>query len=115
MVFNVNIGLSGLSNKDASDKEGKTYALFIGDTALINEAGTPATVLTVSKKKIKNIGIFLKDEEDDEEEEEEKKEKKEPEILGKYHFYFVNHFICVICIKKFYVLSNGVCRLQNKR
>lgn len=86
MVFNVNIGLSGLSNKDASDKEGKTYALFIGDTALINEAGTPATVLTVSKKKIKNIGIFLKDEEDDEEEEEEKKEKKEPEILGKYQF-----------------------------
>lgn len=38
----------------------------------------PASLLTQSKKKIKNIGIFLKD--DDEEEEEEKENKTE--ILG---------------------------------
>lgn len=37
MVFNVNLGFSGLSNKDGQDKESKTYALFIGDTVLINE------------------------------------------------------------------------------
>lgn len=37
MVFNVNVGLSGLTNPDASDKEGKTYALFIGDTVMVNE------------------------------------------------------------------------------
>lgn len=43
----------------------------------------PATVLTQSKKKIKNIGIFLKDENDDEEEE---KENKKSEILGDYIF-----------------------------
>lgn len=50
----------------------------------------PATVLTQSKKKIKNIGIFLKDENDDEEEE---KENKKSEILGDYviQFYY-DHF-----------------------
>nr|CAD7575776.1 unnamed protein product [Timema californicum] len=81
MVFNVNVGLSGLVNKDSQDKEGKVYALFVGDTAMVND-GQTATILTPSKKKIKNVGIFLKDDED-EEEEEEKKEKKEPEILGR--------------------------------
>lgn len=81
MVFNVNVGLSGLENKDAQEKEGKVYALFIGDTVLIHD-GQPATVLTASKKKIKNVGIFVKDEED-EEEEEEKEEDKKPEILDR--------------------------------
>lgn len=37
MVFNVNVGLSNLSNPDAKDKEGKVYALFIGDTVMVNE------------------------------------------------------------------------------
>lgn len=37
MVFNVNVGLSNLSNPEASDKEGKVYALFIGDTVMVNE------------------------------------------------------------------------------
>ncbi|XP_045783894.1 FACT complex subunit spt16 [Maniola jurtina] len=74
MVFNINIGLSNLTNSAATDKEGKTYALFVGDTVLVNEE-QPASLLTQSKKKIKNIGIFLKD--DDEEEEEEKENKAE--------------------------------------
>ena len=77
MVFNVCMGLSNLLNKESTDKEGKTYALFIADTVLINETG-PATVPTVSKKKIKNIG--------DSEEEENKEEKEntpKPEILGR--------------------------------
>lgn len=74
MVFNINIGLANLTNSNASDKEGKTYALFIGDTVLVNEE-QPASLLTQSKKKVKNIGIFLKD--DDEEEEEEKENKAE--------------------------------------
>ncbi|KAK7862745.1 hypothetical protein R5R35_002513 [Gryllus longicercus] len=83
MVFNLNVGLSGLTNKDAQEKEGKTYALFIGDTVLVNE-GQPCTILTPSKKKIKNIGIFLKDEEEEEEEEEEEKKKApKPELVGR--------------------------------
>ncbi|XP_055384361.1 LOW QUALITY PROTEIN: FACT complex subunit spt16-like [Condylostylus longicornis] len=84
MVFNVNLGLSGLVNKESSDKEGKTYALFVGDTVLVNEE-PPAVVLTPAKKKIKNIGIFIKEDEDDEEEEDKDEidDKKGQEILGR--------------------------------
>lgn len=37
MVFNINVGFANLSNKDGTDKESKVYALFIGDTVLVNE------------------------------------------------------------------------------
>ncbi|XP_034945404.1 FACT complex subunit spt16 isoform X1 [Chelonus insularis] len=83
MVFNVNVGLSNLTNPDATDKEGKTYALFIGDTVVVADANQPATVLTNSKKKVKNIGIYLKDEEEDEEEGSGKENESKPEILGR--------------------------------
>lgn len=84
MVFNVCVGLAGLINKDASEKEGKTYALFLGDTVIVNESG-PATVLTQSKKKMKNIGIFLRDNEDGEEDEEDEEQDTEngQEFLGR--------------------------------
>lgn len=36
-IFNLNVGLSGLSNSEAKEKEGKTYALFVGDTVCVNE------------------------------------------------------------------------------
>ncbi|KAL0272878.1 UNVERIFIED_CONTAM: hypothetical protein PYX00_005698 [Menopon gallinae] len=79
MVFNLSVGFSNLTNKDATDKEGKIYALFIGDTVVVNE-DAPATILTNLKKKIKNVGIFLKDG-DDEEEEVEKENEPIPENL----------------------------------
>ncbi|KAK1121312.1 splicing associated factor Dre4 [Melipona bicolor] len=82
MVFNVNVGLANLTNSEAIDKEGKIYALFIGDTVMINE-GQPATNLTPSKKKVKNIGIFVKDEEEEEEEGSGKENEPKPEILGR--------------------------------
>ncbi|CAG9854847.1 unnamed protein product [Phyllotreta striolata] len=84
MTFNLNVGLSNLENKNSSDKLGKIYALFIGDTVLVND-GQPATVLTTSKKKIKNIGIFLKDDDESEAEEydEEKENTPKPEIMGR--------------------------------
>ncbi|XP_070574512.1 FACT complex subunit SPT16-like [Ptychodera flava] len=78
MVFNVNVGFSNLVNKNGKDNASKKYALFVGDTFLVNE-GSPATVLTTSKKKIKHVGIFLKEDED---EEEDKKENAE-EMLGR--------------------------------
>ena len=37
MLFNVSVGFSDLVNKAPSDKRGKTYALFIGDTVSVNE------------------------------------------------------------------------------
>lgn len=82
MVFNVYVGLSNLTNKEATDKEGKVYALFIGDTVVVND-GSPASVLTQSKKKIKNIGIFLKDDDEDDEDVEEIEEvDKGKEVLS---------------------------------
>ncbi|XP_054165372.1 FACT complex subunit spt16-like [Oppia nitens] len=75
MVFNIAIGFSGLINRSASDAEAKNYALFLGDTVVVNENST-ATVLTQSKKRLKNIAIIIKD--DDEESEEE---EKKPEIV----------------------------------
>jgi len=80
MVFNVNVGLSNLPNPDATDKEGKIYALFIGDTVMVNE-GQPPTNLTPSKKKVKNIGIYVKDDEDEEEEGSGKENEPKPEVV----------------------------------
>ncbi|XP_042890224.1 FACT complex subunit SPT16-like [Penaeus japonicus] len=81
-VFNVNLGFSDLINSEAKDSEGKKYALFIGDTVVVNE-GQPATVLTASsKKKLKNIGVFLKDDDDEGEEEDDEKEDTS-ELLGR--------------------------------
>lgn len=68
MTLNVNIGFTGLVNKESSDSRGKDVALFIGDTVIVNESG-PATLLTSSKKKIRNIAIFLKDADSEEEDE----------------------------------------------
>lgn len=59
MVFNINIGLVNLKNEEAKEDADKTYALFLGETVVVN-ANDPATVLTTSKKQIKNIALFLK-------------------------------------------------------
>ncbi|CAL1278690.1 unnamed protein product [Larinioides sclopetarius] len=68
MIFSINIGFSPLQKKGSDDKEAETYALFIGDTVLVNE-GASCSILTNNKKKLKNIAIVLKDEEEEEEEE----------------------------------------------
>ncbi|RWS25593.1 FACT complex subunit spt16-like protein [Leptotrombidium deliense] len=83
MIFNIAVGFSGLVNEEASDKEGKIYALFVGDTVVVNE-DKPADVMTLSKKKLKNVAIFLKDEDEESESEEEtKKEKPAENLLGR--------------------------------
>ena len=81
MVFNLAIGLSNLRNSQVSDSSSKNYAYFIGDTVLVNDSG-PAEILTPSKKRIKNIAFFLKEEEDESEESEEE-EIVDEAILGK--------------------------------
>ena len=37
MVFNINVGFSDLVNSETKDNEGKKYALFLGDTVVVNE------------------------------------------------------------------------------
>ena len=70
MIFNFYCGVAELRNKDSKDDKGKEYAICIGDTVQVNDAQTPATILTTGKKKSKNVSIFLKDDsgssEDDE-------------------------------------------------
>lgn len=34
-MFNISMGFSDLVNKEATDDEGKNYALFVGDTVLV--------------------------------------------------------------------------------
>ncbi|RWS01709.1 FACT complex subunit spt16-like protein [Dinothrombium tinctorium] len=83
MVFNIAIGFSNLINEEAADKESKVYALFLGDTVVVNE-DKPADVITNSKKKLKNVAIFLKDEDEESESEKEEKEiVKEEQLLGR--------------------------------
>ncbi|XP_029944289.1 FACT complex subunit SPT16 [Salarias fasciatus] len=79
MVLSISLGFADLVNKEGKKEEQKKYALFIGDSVQINEEEA-ATILTPVKKKIKNVGIFLKnDDEDDEEEDGDDAE----ELLGK--------------------------------
>ncbi|KAJ8377321.1 hypothetical protein AAFF_G00261700 [Aldrovandia affinis] len=78
MVLSVSLGFSDLVNKEGK-KEQQKYALFIGDSVQINE-DEAATILTPVKKKIKNVGIFLKNEDEDEDDEEADDAE---ELLGK--------------------------------
>lgn len=83
MVFNVNVGFSPITNKGASDSKGKEIALFIGDTVVVGDKDTPAHILTTSKKKIKNIAIFLKDADSSDGEKENKNNLPDPEAFGR--------------------------------
>lgn len=42
-----------------------------------------ATLLTLSKKQLKNVGIFLKDEDEEDEESEKENEPRQEHILGR--------------------------------
>merc|ERR1719245_1356418 len=60
MVFNVNIGVTGIKERSSKDSKSKEVALFIGDTVEVKD-GEAGVILTASKKKVKNIAIFLKE------------------------------------------------------
>jgi len=79
MVFNICVGLSGLKKSGAGDNASSTYALFIGDTVVVEDK-EPATLLTQLKKRVKHVSVFLKN--DSEEEEEEEKDEPD-EVLGR--------------------------------
>ncbi|XP_014676790.1 PREDICTED: FACT complex subunit SPT16-like [Priapulus caudatus] len=85
MVFNVNVGLAGLKNEGATDKHAQTYALFVGDTVVVGDGeAEAASLLTPVKKRVKHVGIFLKDEdEDDESGDEVNGNERAPALLGR--------------------------------
>lgn len=82
MVFNINVGFSGLEKKVQGSEKPEIYALFIGDTVVVND-GQSATVLTNNKKKLKNIAVTLKDEDEEEEEEEAEPAVREEQLMGR--------------------------------
>jgi len=60
MTFQVSIGFSDLENSDGRDDQSRIYALFIGDTVVVNE-NEPCAMYTTSKKDINHIAIILQD------------------------------------------------------
>jgi hypothetical protein len=58
-------GHPGHQEPKVTAKTDKTHAIYIGNTCLVNETG-PATVITNVKEKIKNVCIFIKEENDEE-------------------------------------------------
>lgn len=82
MIFNVALGFTGLENKEAADKEGRTYALFIGDTVQVNGPDAPATCLSTYKKKVKNVSMMIQDPEEEEEEEEGEEDDDDADEAG---------------------------------
>ena len=66
MVFNVNIGVTGIQEKSSKDSKSKEVALFIGDTVEVTD-GEAGVILTAYEKKVKNIAIFLKEDDSDDE------------------------------------------------
>ena len=62
--------------------QGRDVALFIGDTVVVSDDGA-ANILTPSKKKIKNIAIFLKDADSSAEEVEVPDTLPDPESFGR--------------------------------
>ena len=66
MAFNVAVGLEGLEDKEATDKRGATYALFVADTVLVAEGGGPPEVYTDKAPKAwADISYQLNDEDED--------------------------------------------------
>ncbi|KAK0073817.1 hypothetical protein PV326_013039, partial [Microctonus aethiopoides] len=78
MVFNVNVGLSNLIKSNATDEKAKVYALFIGDTVIVNADGQPATVPPTCNKMLEDIRFLFHEEE----EEEKQKPHQEESITG---------------------------------
>lgn len=81
MVFNVSVGLSGLTNSTGKDEQSKKYELFVGDTVMVNE-GAAATILTPQKKTVKHVSVFLKDEDEEDDEDVSKDAGAEPKTAA---------------------------------
>lgn len=83
MVFNVNVGVTGISNKEAKDSKGKHVAIFIGDTVEV-KLDEKAYILTPAKKKVKKVSFILKDvDSEDEKENKDNNAEIDPHMFGR--------------------------------
>ncbi|CAB4067888.1 FACT complex subunit spt16,FACT complex subunit SPT16 [Lepeophtheirus salmonis] len=86
MVFQRQYWIHGINKfkgeRQIGEQKRKNVALFIGDTVLVTEDSS-AVLLTPSKKKMKHIGIFLRNDTDSEEEKENKSNIQEAQNFGR--------------------------------
>lgn len=75
MTFIISMGFNDLENKSASEPRAKTYALFVSDTVIVNERGTPASLITQKKRKLTKTMVLLKSEDESEEDDEENNDR----------------------------------------
>ena len=78
MTFAVCVGFEGLKNKKAKSPSEETYAIFVGDTVVVND-DKGAQLLTTAKRKAKNVSIHLKEDDDDDSDD---NANKVEEVLG---------------------------------
>lgn len=67
MVFNLNLAFAELKNNEAKEEKGKSYAITIAETILVNDGDSPTNLTGSNKRKVKNVSIYIKDASDDEE------------------------------------------------
>lgn len=72
MTFVISAGFNDLKDSSISDPKGKNYALFVSDTVIVKDAGTPALLLTQKKRKLTKTILILKEDDESSEEEEER-------------------------------------------
>lgn len=82
MTFVVAIGFQGLKNPAASDSKAKIYSLFLSDTVIVQEAGTPATLVTQARRKLAKTSILLKKDGDDEDDDNDDEESTNGNIVA---------------------------------
>lgn len=81
MTFIIAVGFSDLVNKGTSDAKLKNYALFLSDTVVVQDKGTPATLLTQKKRKLTKTIVLLKNADDDDDVEQEEKDDEVQEVM----------------------------------
>ena len=65
MAFNVAVGLENLEDKEATDKRGQVYSLFVADTIVVKEDGPPDVHTDKAPKQWTEISYHLGDDDDD--------------------------------------------------
>ncbi|KAJ2793669.1 FACT complex subunit spt16, partial [Coemansia furcata] len=63
MVVTLRVGLQGLTNGKATDKQSKTYAYQLIDTVLVKDGDAAAEVLTACSKEPNDVSFFFNDDE----------------------------------------------------
>ena len=65
MAFNVAVGIENIEDKEATDKRGQTYSLFVADTIVVKEEGPPDVHTDKAPKQWTEISYHLGGDDDD--------------------------------------------------